>query len=433
MTAKTTDAFRGKVAKNSKEHSENSSDAVYLILPSGIKLFTPETKKSTTLDFLPYIVTDPKHLDRNEKDGVALVDSPWYKKPFLVHKNVGVDKIDIVCPRTFGKKCPICEHFSKRQEEGADWETELKLLKPSERVLYAVVVLDSKKYDPELIYIFDISYHLFQKLLKTELEEDDSREIFPSLEDGLSLKVRFDEEKYKKWSFAKASKISFEPRDVQYDSELINDVPNLDECLKLLSYDEIHQMFWELDGEGTDDDNRPIETEEKKPLRRLREPVQEKEPIGIDFKKHIKNTPKVPEPKSEIEYTWEMLEGASFRKLSKICVDEQLTVQGTEFSIEEIDDFRIIIAEELDVEIPQSDPEPEKPAKSVRRQSATKPVVDTPPATRRRVPQPVAVASGGKDRCPHGHVFGKDLDMFPECAKCTIVDDCEDEYNKNKK
>lgn len=429
MTAKTTtDAFRGKVAKNSKEHAEGASDAPYLILPSGVKLFNPETKKSTTLDFLPYIVTDPKHQDRNEKEGVAIVGDPWYKKPFLVHKSVGFDKIDIVCPRTFGKKCPICEHFSKRQEEGADWETELKLLRPSERVLYAVTVLDSKKYDPNLIYIFDVSYHLFQKLLKTELEEDDSREIFPSLEEGLSLKVRFDEEKFKTWTFAKASKISFEERDVQYESDLINDVPNLDECLKLLSYDEIHSMFWELSDDEATDDNRPVETEVK-PLRRLREPVAEKEEPKTTKREHpVKTT--APEPKTE--YTWETIEGASFRKLARICVDEKLTVQAAEFNVEEIDELRAAIAEEMGIEIPGTEvqPEPEKPAATSRK--STKAPVKEEASTRRRS-APVAVASGGKDRCPHGHKFGVDLDMFPDCAKCKIVDDCEEEYTKNQK
>jgi len=31
-----------------------------------------------------------------------------------------------------------------------------------------------------------------------------------------------------------------------------------------------------------------------------------------------------------------------------------------------------------------------------------------------------------KDKCPHGHVFGKDCDEYKECGKCPLWEDCSD-------
>lgn len=180
---------------------------------------------------------------------------------------------------------------------------------------------------------------------------------------------------------------------------------------------------------------------EKRPLRKLRETKQE-EPKndGIDFSKRLRsakteNTKQ--ETKSEPKYTWEILEEASFRKLSRICTDEQLSINSAEFNVEEIDELRAAIAEELGIDVSGStsepEPEPEKPTKSIRKQSTTKTTTTEDSPRRRKASEPTVVTSGGKERCPHGHKFGVDLDMFPECAKCTIVDDCEEYYNKNRK
>ena len=439
---KTTDAFRGKVAKSATAYSGKSGVPEYLKIPSNIKMFNPVAGKEYELDFLPYIVTDPKHLERDDKIDQAIPGNLWYRKPYITHRDIGIDNKRILCLKTFGKKCPVCEHFAERKDEGADWDTELKLIAQKQRSLYAVVVLNSKDYDPDSIYLFDFSDFLFQDLLKEELEMDESNEIFPSLEEGMTLVVRFRQGKNGK--FAEASRINFKKRVAQYDPGIIDEVPKLDECFHIPTYEQINEMFWELDEDGAkSDDNAPIEAEHK-PLRRLREPKEDKEEsketTGVDFKKRtssvrtVKTSSKTEEPKSESQYTWEVLEGASFRKLSRICIDETLTVQASEYNVEEIDELRLAIAEELGIDINTEEPKeaPEKSTKISRRLSTTK-TEDSTPTSRRRMSEPVAVATGGTGRCPHGHQFGADLDMFPECAQCKIVDDCEDDYNKNHK
>ena len=31
---------------------------------------------------------------------------------------------------------------------------------------------------------------------------------------------------------------------------------------------------------------------------------------------------------------------------------------------------------------------------------------------------------GGKNKCPFGHVFGKDCEKFDDCDSCDLWDDC---------
>ena len=133
----------------------------------------------------------------------------------------------------------------KRAKNGADPE-ELKAYNSSLRNLYAVIPLDSKKYDA-VIHILDISQWAFQDHLNEELREDEDNEIFPDLEEGKTLKVRFSEDSIGKNKFPVTSKITFVDRKEAYEESILEDVPNLDELLKSLTYEELEAKFFELD------------------------------------------------------------------------------------------------------------------------------------------------------------------------------------------
>src|SRR5512139_3037857 len=114
MTRERKSTFKGKVV-SSDQKQRSSKKTPHLIIPKGIKLFKlPEGVRSFSVDFLPYIVSNEKHPERDDKYGVAIPGSPWYRLPYKVHTKVGVENESIVCPRPFGKKCPICEYQLKR-------------------------------------------------------------------------------------------------------------------------------------------------------------------------------------------------------------------------------------------------------------------------------------------------------------------------------
>lgn len=242
--------FKGKVSKNSERRRKEGLSFGYLSLPKGIQLFREPPGKREQFDILPYTVTDPNHMDRDDKNELAIPGEPWYTKPFRVHRRcIGVNNGDAVCPTTIGKRCPICEYRAKRLREGADYQDdEIKTLRYSLRNLYAIVPKKSNTYS-EQVHIWNISQFLFQAKLDEELGEDEERETFPDPENGWTLRVRFSEEKFGSITYADTSRIDFREREESYSAEYLQNVPNLDEILIIHSYKELEQKFYELDDE----------------------------------------------------------------------------------------------------------------------------------------------------------------------------------------
>jgi len=257
--------FRGTVGANAKKQQRQGSSYGYLNLPKGINVFTAEPGGRATLDFIPYVVSDKYHPDRDTTIGIAMPNELWYKRPFKVHRNIGVEKDAVVCLSSFGKRCPVCEYRSKRIKEGADKE-ETDVLKPSLRNLYIVVPIGMKKVE-EIPMLWDISQYNFQNLLNDELEEQPEHEIFPDLEEGESLKVRFDSKIIGSGNpFAQASRIDFVDRKKQYDESILDEIPCLDDILQELSYAELESKFMEIEIEEEEDEEK-ISVERNKSTR----------------------------------------------------------------------------------------------------------------------------------------------------------------------
>ncbi len=366
--------FRGKVNRNVATQQQASSSYGYLLLPKGVNMFKPEPGGRCQLDIMPYIISDKKHMDRNEEYEDCLVGDPWYKKPFLVHKNIGPDEDSVVCPKMFGKPCPICEHRSQLSKEGETDKDTLRELKAKDRVLYAVIPLsgkdpDGKSYD-EKVHIMDMSWWLFQDLLNDELEENEDNEVFPDLEEGKTLKIRWDSKKMGKGpAYAEVSRIDFEERDEEYDESVMDDIPDLDQVLKVLSYKELEALFFDNDPDEdedaeTEDFEDVEEEEEEKPKRK---------------KKTTRKTKPEPEDDDEDDDEEEKPKRKASRKKKTVVEDEE-------------------------------DEEDEKPKRK----------------------KPASKKGSGKNKCPHGHTYGVDSDEKKECDDCDLWDDCLDEKEKNE-
>lgn len=241
--------FRGKLIASAQKQKKARSGYGYFNLPKGVKVFSVEEgARSVKLDFLPYRVTDPKHPERDVENKVALQDTLWYRRPYKIHRNVGAENEAIVCPTSIGQRCPICEYQLKRFKEGAPKE-ETTPLRAKLRSLYIVVPLDSKKYE-EIPHIWDMSDSLFQEQLLEELEENDENECFADLEGGKTLNIRFRLETLGGRSYHETRKIDFDDRG-DYDEAVLEEVPNLDEILTVLSAEEIHKKFFEMEDVDT--------------------------------------------------------------------------------------------------------------------------------------------------------------------------------------
>jgi len=250
MSKKRKSNFRNQTVSDAKRQKVSSYG--YLNLPKGVKVFSLKEKtREVLLDFIPYVVTDLHHPDRDIDEGRAVVDSLWYKRPFKVHRNIGVNNDTFVCLASTGKKCPICTWVAEQRKKGTDWD-DLKDTAAKDRNLYTILPIDSKDHD-EVIHVWDMSWFLFQNELNDQLEEDPDNGVFPDLEEGLTLKVKFRWEKFGKNLFPKTRDIEFMDRKEQYTEDILDEVPNLDEMLHVLSYKELEAKFLEMDDEENED------------------------------------------------------------------------------------------------------------------------------------------------------------------------------------
>lgn len=388
--------FRGKVLSNARKNHRNSGGSNYLTPPKGVSLLVYENEpKKVKLDFLPYLVTDAKHPDRDDKEGVAIPGSQWYRRPFKLHRNVGGAKgKSYVCLSSVGKKCPICEYQTELFKTDRDGAIALY---PKDRVLYVVIPIGDKNHE-EIPYIWDMSVKLFHEQLQEQLEEDDENETFPELENGKTLELTF------KWKgigdgkpFPETRHIDFEDRE-PYDESILDEVPNLDEVLNVLSYDELNAKFLAID-----DDDEPEKEEEKE-----EQPKQRK-----------RNSPFKEQKEEEPEITWEQLVNKSERSLIRLIEKKELEINTEDYDENEL---RIAVAEELGIDIPIKKEKPTRERKTSVKEETEQP--KTRSSRTKKEEKPI------KEKCPYKHTFGVDSEKFDDCENCDIWRECLDEKEK---
>lgn len=278
--------FSGRVAKNLQSKVNAYG---YLNVPTGTTVFKEEHGKRVRFDIIPYVLSDNNHPDKSEFNPLEPGDQ-WYRRAFKIHRNVGPNNETVVCPTSIGKRCPICEYRAKLFKEGNATDEELKALRTSTRILYNIVPIGHEKFEQKP-HLWDISEFNFEALLEEELKEDESFEIFPDIEEGYSLYVRFSSETIgTSKPFAKASKIDFEERDEQYTEAILDKVADLDKVLQVKPYEQLEAMFFEMEDVVTTSEELVDEEEEeeeetppkKAPVRRKKKPEPEPEPEEED-------------------------------------------------------------------------------------------------------------------------------------------------------
>lgn len=183
-------------------------------------------------------------------------------------------KISILCPNTYGEKCPIDEYRSKVwASKNEKLIEQSKPLRKTEKWLYNVFVI-SDPTNPEnngQVKILNAGVQL-QKIIQSAIDGDDSQEfgfkIFDLTENGCNLRIKVEKNEggypsYVSSRFMSPSKIEgLDDIDVAYDS-----VKSLDSIFQRKTYDEIKKLmdvhFFGKDEEKNESPVNEIEEEEE--------------------------------------------------------------------------------------------------------------------------------------------------------------------------
>jgi hypothetical protein len=234
--------FRKRVAAYQSQKLSQGAGSNYLTLPAGIDdpkrfFFRAEKKGHYSLDILMYRVT----ADHNP---AVKAGQKWYQRTIWVHFGIGPDERAVLCPKTIGQPCPICEERRRMEKEPDVDQEAVKALLPKERELFNVVDLS----DPDAgVKVFEISHFLFGKKLEQEVAENpDDRSGFADLCGGKTLKLRFTEKTLPGRTFLEVDRIDFEDRG-DYDEGWLDATHDLDAMLKVLPYAELQALFLQVD------------------------------------------------------------------------------------------------------------------------------------------------------------------------------------------
>lgn len=355
--------FSGRTSRSMEKPKFNYG---YLKLPDDVDIFRPEGGTEVIFDILPYIVTDGKHTDNKKYPEDAVMGEMWWKRPIRVHRQVGQERKSVVCPTTFGDKCPICEYGNRLRREGADYE-DVREIFPQNRSLFYVFLLDAgeseKDYAEGELHIMDISDNTFLQYIDEEVKRNLNYEGFPDPEDGLSLKCYFRNKKFKKTTYPELSKVEFIERDSQYEMDYIEGLPSLDKIIEVFDYNTLKAMYSGMDDlDDGDTDSTPFaeQEEDDAPKRKPKSPRTRKtftreEPVEEEDEEEEEE----PKPK---------------RSRSKKPADTE----------------------------PEEEPKPK-------------------PKPKRKKPAM---------ECPHDLIFGQDFDQYEVCDTCEVWQDCRDENKK---
>lgn len=378
-------SFRAAVLRSAAQDRSKSSSYGHLLLPRGVSAFKEEAGGRISLDIIPYAVADDHHPDRDQEFGRAVKGSLWYRRPYKLHRSIGLSNASVVCPAGAGRKCPICEYREKMvRDDKRDWkDPAVRALRAGDRNLYYVVPKGSSRHD-EVPYLWDISRFAFQDMLNAELDEDEEHGDFLELDGGLTLRIRFSDERLETTSWAKTSRIDFDRRNYNYDEDLIRGLASLDAVPDLKSYQEIERMFYESgdDGEATarqgDSDGSADPAVEAPPKTTAAGPTR----------------------------SWPKSDAAAPSSGNAPAA------------------------------APRQSPDARPAAPPSRRSAGNKnsPQNETAPAAGHTQPARVAAAAAESDEsrtgeigeCPSGFVFGVDIDQHDECDKCPVWHPCMD-------
>jgi hypothetical protein len=411
-------AMREAAKKRADERQQSGGGGTKFVFPEGQKVtwFKPE-KGPMKIDIIPYEVTVDNH-------PMVKKGEMWFQRTIWVHNAIGAEEKSYLCLKTVGKKCPICEEKARLSKRADSDEDIIKALTAKEREIYNVIDLSDKKAGVQL---WEYSYHLFGKLLETEIREnEEDYSGFAELEGGYTLKLRFKEKQMGKNKFLEVDRIDFTERD-DYDEDILEDVLDLDTILNVLPYDKLLAVFDEVEDEEPVNKNRSSKDDEddeddEPKSRKKKAPAKEEKP-----KRKAK-----PEPEDDEEDDEEDEKPTRKSKSVKEEVPKRKSKSKPEPEDDEDDEEdekpapkKSKSSRKPEPEDDEEDDEPEvkKPAKKAK----SKPEPEDDEEEDDEPPKKSKGKKKSSDECPiDGGTFGTDCDEFDECFDCEMWTECKE-------
>jgi flagellar biosynthesis GTPase FlhF len=331
------------------------------------------------------------------------VGDKWFRRPYKVHSFNIDDKLKTyVCPKSIGKKCPICVYYAKMIKRGYS-EKDMKDFKPKDREVYNIIDLKNPK---DGIKLFEISPFLFGDLLDKDMADDlifDQYGDFSDLQEGFTLRVRFDKTTAPGFTkpFLKASRIDYLKRKKKYPSTYYEQAHPLDEMLNVLSYEQLEAVLFNMDDEGVEEYKEEVEgSETEEEVDEVEDDIDDSQ---WDKKKKSGSKKKVEEEEPEEEEEVEEEEEPEVKKSKKKTTSKKKKTPEPEPEEEEEEEEE---PEEEDEEEPEEeDDEDVEDEEEPEEEDEEEPEDGT---------------------CPHDYVFGEECDQHDECEECPVWDTCSD-------
>lgn len=369
---------------------------------AGVKLKFFSMKKDmdrVNLNILPYQITSPKHPE--VVAGRRKVGQWDYLLDVWVHRNLGPNKKDMLCPKsTYGKACPACEERQKLYDEGRDEEA--KAFTPSRRAIYNVQLI-GRNGPEEAPMLFATSHQCYNKELIEEAAASSKGPVpvpFASIgPDGKVVSFRVSEKALGSNKFCEAKSFQFLDRDEEISDEVLEQCVSLDERLIVPTAKQILDAMY-----GNDEDDATGPAPEQDTQNGTRRDSYEEER---------------PDRRRDLE------ELNTARTLAGRDLD------GDQIALNSAPRLSRLMDEAPQRERPRPDsaPYPQQPSIRSEENDQARPfddVEEPPRQERHRQEPPQDEVPRQSTQCPHGLNWGTDCDRHRACGTCpdTIYDKC---------
>lgn len=204
-------------------------------------------------NIIPFEVKHKKN--PNVRNGTLEVGDIDFSLDIWVHKNVGPDKVNVLClKKNFGKHCPVCDQISEYYEK--DKKKDAQALKAKLRSFFNIQPVVRGETQP--LHIFEVSHYRFTKELIEEAnacEEGEDILDFSDIEAGSLISCRAsDESEFKHDLIYKSFK--FNDREEELEEDIIDEAVSFDSLMKILSPEEIEKVMYGMDEDEKEDDDR---------------------------------------------------------------------------------------------------------------------------------------------------------------------------------
>ncbi len=366
------DYDRSKASKSLMRRTREEKDRrdFVSIIKDGVPEFNSGEGKHK-IDVIPY-VTGQNHPE--------LPAGEWaYILVVYIHRGIGVNDDTYLCmAKTYNKPCPICE-ARKRIQDGdselikamhikeEDIADVVKSLRATQRGIYNVVVYDTDEERRKGVQVWNSSYWLFERIIKS-INTDESGEVISVSDPDNGKRIMFE----RKGSGETTQYIGHKLVDRTYkiSDDIIKSAYHLDEVIVMPNYDELNRIFkmgTEVREEESEDEGDPQDRPQRE-----RDPEDVKNRFEVDQPGDVDESPGL---------TTEKIVAMSRAQLKALIAEQLLDIDPEDEKYDVKADLVAAVLEQLNA----TGGEAEETQKVV---------------------------------CPEGGTLGKDFDKFRGCDDC---------------